>query len=188
MFAVLRTGGKQYRVTPEDVIQVERLTAEAGESIELDDVLAIGDGDAVSLGQPVLEGARVAATVVEHTRGKKILVFRKKRRKNYRRKRGHRQDLTLLRIDEILAAGEKRKPAKVAAKAKADAPAKAKAASKPKSKDGAAAKPKAKAASAKPKAASAKPKAAAAKPKAKAEKPDEAEAKPAETESSEEKS
>ena len=109
MFAVVRSGGKQYRVAPEDVIQVERLKAEAGETIELGEVLAMSDGETVSLGQPLLDGARVAATVVEHKRGEKIIVFRKKRRKNYRRKRGHRQELTVLRIDEILAAGQKRR-------------------------------------------------------------------------------
>ena len=109
MFAVVRTGGKQYRVAPKDVIQVERLKTAAGEAIELGEVLAMSDGEIVSLGRPLVEGARVAATVVEHIRGEKIIVFRKKRRKNYRRKLGHRQELTVLRIDEILAAGEKRK-------------------------------------------------------------------------------
>ena len=126
MFAVVRTGGKQYRVAPEDVIQVERLAAEAGQTIELSEVLAIGDNDSVSLGRPLVDGARVAATVVEHKRGDKIIVFRKKRRKNFRRKRGHRQDLTVLRIDEILAAGERRTPAKKAAKPRKTAKAKAK--------------------------------------------------------------
>ena len=76
MFAVVRSGGKQYRVAPDDVIRVERLKAEAGEAIELGEVLAMSDGDTVSLGQPLVEGARVAATVVEHTRGDKIIVFR----------------------------------------------------------------------------------------------------------------
>ena len=116
MFAVVCTGGKQYRVAPEDVIQVERLAAEAGQAIELGEVLAIGDGDSVSLGRPLVDGARVAATVVEHRRGDKIIVFRKKRRKNFRRKRGHRQELTVLRIDDILAAGARREPAKAGAR------------------------------------------------------------------------
>lgn len=108
MFAVVRSGGKQYRVAPEDVIQVERLAVEPGQRVELGDVLAVGEGEAVSLGHPCVEGARVAATVVEHRRGEKIVVFRKKRRKNHRRKRGHRQHLTVLRIDDILVAEEGR--------------------------------------------------------------------------------
>ena len=106
MFAVVRTGGKQYRVSPDDVIPVERLDAEAGQSVELNEVLACGDGESVSLGQPLVEGARVAATVLEHRRGEKIIVFRKKRRKNFRRRRGHRQALTVLRIDRIETADE----------------------------------------------------------------------------------
>lgn len=106
MFAVVRTGGKQYRVAPEDVIEVERLAAAPGEAVALGDVLAVGDGEAVSLGRPHVDGARVAATVVEHKRGPKIIVFRKKRRKNHRRKRGHRQHLTVLRIDDIVAGEE----------------------------------------------------------------------------------
>ncbi len=101
MFAVIRTGGKQYRVSPEDRIQVERLDAAEGETVELDEVLALGDGESVSFGRPLLAGARVAATVVEHGRADKIIVFRKKRRKNHRRRRGHRQNLTVLRIDDI---------------------------------------------------------------------------------------
>lgn len=120
MFAVIETGGKQYRVSPEDVIRVERLPVEAGAALELPEVLAMGEGDNVTLGKPRVDGARVAATVIEHVRGDKIIVFRKNRRKNYRRKQGHRQDLTLIRIDEILAAGQKRsKAAKPAAKKEA---------------------------------------------------------------------
>ncbi len=121
MFAVVRTGGKQYRVAPDGVIRVERLKAAAGETIELDEVLAMGDGETVSLGRPLVDGARVAATVVEHTRGEKVIVFRKKRRKNHRRKRGHRQELTVLRIDEILAAGQERQPPKGEEEVAADA-------------------------------------------------------------------
>lgn len=169
MFAVIRSGGKQYRVSPEDVIRVERLVAEAGQSVELTDVLAMGEPEALTVGTPLVEGARVAATVVEHTRADKIIVFRKQRRKNYRRKRGHRQHLTVLRIDEILAAGQERSKkkaveAKAPAKAKtaAKAPAKAKTAAKAPAK----AKPKAKApAKAKPAAKGKSAASGAAKPK-----------------------
>jgi len=127
MFAVFETGGKQYRVSPDDIIRVERLSEDAGTALELSEVLAIGDGDTLTLGKPRIDGARVAATIIDHVRADKIIVFRKNRRKNYRRKRGHRQHLTVLRIDEILAAGQKR--SKVAEPAKADEPA----AKKPKS-------------------------------------------------------
>ena len=161
MFAVIKTGGKQYRVSPRDVIQVERLSSPAGEVVELTDVLAMGREDGVTLGQPLVAGARVAATVLEHRRADKIIVFRKLRRKNYRRTRGHRQNQTVLRIEEILAEGEtftppKPEPKKKAAKAKKPAKkkaaekkpasaARAKSAAKPK----AAAKPKVKTAGAK---------------------------------------
>ena len=133
MFAVIRTGGKQYRVSPDDVIKIERLAdVDAGNNIELTDVLAMGDGDSVTLGTPVVDGARVVASVLEHKRDTKIIVFKKKRRKNYRRTQGHRQNVTILRIEEILAAGEKAsskkkvaaKPAADADKAADDAPAK----------------------------------------------------------------
>ncbi len=129
MFAVIRTGGKQYRVTPNAVITVERLVAEAGAEVELTDVLMLGDETGTRIGAPLVDGARVAATVVEQTRGDKILVFKKRRRKNHRRLNGHRQELTVLRITDILAAGEtqqaveaapaKKAPAKKAAAKKA---------------------------------------------------------------------
>jgi len=101
MFAVIRTGGKQYKVAKDDVISVEKLAGEPGALIELAEVLMIGDGAEVATGTPLLEGASVAATVVEQTRAPKIIVFKKKRRHNYRRKKGHRQQQTLLRITEI---------------------------------------------------------------------------------------
>ena len=101
MYAVIKTGGKQYRVEPNDVIEVERLPVEAGASLEIAEVLALGGGDATQIGTPLVDGARVAATVVAHRRGEKVIVFKKKRRKNYRRRTGHRQNLTLLRIDGI---------------------------------------------------------------------------------------
>jgi large subunit ribosomal protein L21 len=101
MFAVIRTGGKQYRVAKDDVISVEKLGGEPGAVIELSEVLMIGEGAEVATGTPLLEGALVAATVVEQTRAPKIIVFKKKRRHNYRRKKGHRQQQTVLRITEI---------------------------------------------------------------------------------------
>ena len=116
MYAVLKTGGKQYKVAENDVIIVERLGGESGAKINLDKVLMIGDGEDMTVGTPVIEGALVAAKVLEHKRGDKITVFKKKRRKNYRRTMGHRQELTVLRITDILAAGEK-KPVRKKAKA-----------------------------------------------------------------------
>ena len=105
MFAVIRTGGKQYKVAKDDVIAVEKLAGEAGAAIELAEVLMIGEGAEVATGTPLLAGASVAATVVEQTRGPKIIVFKKKRRQNYRRKKGHRQQQTVLRIAEIRGSG-----------------------------------------------------------------------------------
>ena len=172
MFAVIKTGGKQYRVAPRDVIEVERLPTPAGEIVELTDVLAMDLDDGVTLGKPLVEGARVAATVLEHRHADKIIVFRKLRRKNYRRTRGHRQNQTVLRIEEILAAGESYTPPRPESDEK---PAKAKKSAKRR----AAAKKSAKSGGAKSKA-DAKPKAATG-PKAKAavEKKPVAEKKPA---------
>jgi large subunit ribosomal protein L21 len=101
MFAVIRTGGKQYKVARDDVISVERLAAEPGTVIELGEVLMIGEGAEVAAGTPLLDGASVSATVVEQRRAAKIIVFKKKRRHNYRRKKGHRQQQTVLRITDI---------------------------------------------------------------------------------------
>jgi large subunit ribosomal protein L21 len=112
MFAVIRTGGKQYKVAENDVILVEKLPGSAGAEIKLDDVLMIG-GKALEIGAPALTKAAVFAEVLEQTRGAKVIVFKKKRRHNYRRKKGHRQDLTALRITGISATGAK--PAKKAA-------------------------------------------------------------------------
>src|SRR5215470_8043356 len=123
MFAVIRTGGKQYRVAPNDVIKVERLPGAAGEIIELGEVLMLGDGDKVTVGAPLVGGACVGASVIAQGQGDKVLIFKKNRRHNYRRKNGHRQDLTVLRITEILTDGQK--PSKQAAEARpAAAPAK----------------------------------------------------------------
>lgn len=105
MFAVIRTGGKQYRVAQDQLVTVERLDGEPGASVTLDQVLMLGGGDgAIQIGTPVLVGASVTAEVVEQTRGPKIIIFKKKRRQNYRRKKGHRQDLTVLKITAIAGA------------------------------------------------------------------------------------
>jgi large subunit ribosomal protein L21 len=104
MFAVIRTGGKQYKVAKDDIIAVEKLAGDPGAAIELAEVLMIGEGAEVATGTPLLAGASVAATVVDQKRAPKIIVFKKQRRKNYRRKKGHRQYQTVLRIDEIRGA------------------------------------------------------------------------------------
>lgn len=103
MFAIVKTGGKQYRVAEGDLLKVEKIEAEAGKSITLDQVLMVaGEGDA-KIGSPMLAGAKVTADVVAQTRGEKLIIFKKRRRQNSRRKNGHRQDLTLLRITGIKA-------------------------------------------------------------------------------------
>jgi large subunit ribosomal protein L21 len=106
MFAVIRTGGKQYRVAAEDVIKVEKVKGSPGEIVQFGEVLVVG-GDNVTLGQPTVAGASVAAEVLEQGRGPKIIAFKKRRRKNSRRKRGHRQEFTLIRVTEILTDGAK---------------------------------------------------------------------------------
>jgi large subunit ribosomal protein L21 len=106
MFAVFKTGGKQYRVAAEDVLKVAKLKGEPGEIVEFGEVLVVG-GDNVSLGAPTVSGATVAAQVLEQGRGPKIIAFKKRRRKNSRRKRGFREEFTLLRITEILTDGQK---------------------------------------------------------------------------------
>lgn len=133
MYAVIRTGGKQYRVAPDDVLDIEKIPGEAGDTVEFGEVLLVGGDGEPQLGAPLVAGASVAAELVEQHRGEKIIIFKKKRRQNYRRKNGHRQSLTLIRVTEILTGGAK--PKKAAAKAKpaagdtaAAAPKKAKAA------------------------------------------------------------
>ena len=106
MFAVFKTGGKQYRVAAEDVLKVGKVKGEPGEIVEFGEVLVVG-GDSVSLGAPTVAGATVAAEVLQQARGPKIIAFKKRRRKNSRRKIGHRQEFTLLRITEILTDGKK---------------------------------------------------------------------------------
>src|SRR5437762_5635038 len=160
MFAVIKTGGKQYRVVAEDKLRVEKVPGEPGEIIQFGEVLVVG-GDSVTLGNPTVAGASVAAEVVSQARGDKVIAFKKRRRKNSRRKRGHRQEFTLIRISEILTDGAKpsktakprpeRKPKAQATEQAAEGEAaeakpKAKGTAKPKAKDktGPAAKPKTK--------------------------------------------
>ena len=106
MFAVFKTGGKQYRVAAEDVLKVAKLKGEPGEIVEFGEVLVVG-GDSVTLGAPNIAGATVAAEVLDQARGPKIIAFKKRRRKNSRRKRGFREEFTLIRITEILTDGKK---------------------------------------------------------------------------------
>ncbi len=114
MFAVIRTGGKQYRVAPNDIIEIEKIAGEPGDIVELGEVLLLGGDGGPKTGTPTIAGAIVAAEVLEQKRDDKIIVFKKKRRQGYRRTRGHRQSLTALRITEILTDGKK--PSKAAAK------------------------------------------------------------------------
>lgn len=104
MYAVIKTGGKQYRVAKDETVTIEKLAAEAGATVEFDQVLAVGAGAGLKVGTPVVAGAKVVATVVEQTRGEKLIVFKKRRRKSSRRKNGHRQDLTVVKITDIVAA------------------------------------------------------------------------------------
>ncbi len=107
MYAIVKTGGKQYRVAPDDLVKVERLPGEVGDVVVLDQVLMLGTEAGVRVGTPLVEGAAVSCELVEQGRGRKIIIFKKKRRKHYRRKRGHRQHYTLLRVLEILTDGAK---------------------------------------------------------------------------------
>jgi large subunit ribosomal protein L21 len=164
MFAVIRTGGKQYRVAPNDIIEIEKIAGEPGDIIELGEVLLLGGEGGPKTGSPTIAGALVAAEVLEQKRDDKVIVFKKKRRKGYRRTKGHRQSLTALRITEILTDGKK--PSKAAAK-----PAPAKTETKPAETKPAAkapakkkAKPAAKKAAAKPAAKKSAAKTAAKKP------------------------
>jgi large subunit ribosomal protein L21 len=156
MFAVFKTGGKQYRVAADDVLKVATVKGEPGEIVEFGEVLVVG-GESVTLGAPTISGATVAAEVIEQGRGPKIIAFKKRRRKNSRRKRGFREEFTLLRITEILTDGKK--PSKEARPKRAKAP-------KPESAaavDGDESAAEASATTAKKKKAPAKPKASAAK-------------------------
>ncbi len=104
MFAVIRTGGKQYKVAEGDVIYVETLAGNAGDTLTLDDVLAVGTGGAVTLGTPTVKGASVQAKILGQDRADKVIIFKKRRRHNYRRKKGHKQHITVLKVTGIKAA------------------------------------------------------------------------------------
>ena len=160
MFAIIRTGGKQYRVAEEDLVTVDKISGQPGDAVQFAEVLLVG-GESILIGSPHVSGATVAGEVVEQGRGEKVIAFKKRRRKNSRRKRGHRQEFSVIRITEILTEGRKPRP-------KAEAAPRVEAAPQPAPE--AKAEPKAEKAQAKP----AKPKAAkpAKKPaKPKAEKP-----------------
>ena len=124
MYAVIKTGGKQYRVAEKDVIRIDKVKGAPGDLVEFAEVLVVG-GDNVMVGTPTVAGASVAGEVVEQTRGAKVIAFKKRRRKNSRRKRGHRQELSVIRITEILTEGRKPTPRPQAAEAavEEDAPA-----------------------------------------------------------------
>ena len=107
MFAVIKTGGKQYKVAANDVLKIEKLDHQAGDVVTFDQVLMVGDGDVVTVGAPLVEGALVAGHLIETKKQKTIIVFKKERRHNYRRRNGHRQLLTSVRITEILTGGAK---------------------------------------------------------------------------------
>ena len=120
MYAIIETGGKQYRLEPGLVFKVERLQADAGSTVTIDKVLALGQGTDVSFGTPYVDGACVSCEVLEHGRGKKIVIFKKRRRKDSRKKQGHRQEFTALKVTAISGEG-----AQAAAEAPAEAPAEA---------------------------------------------------------------
>jgi large subunit ribosomal protein L21 len=103
MYAVIQTGGKQYRVAQGDLITIEKLEGAAGDRIELNSVLMVGEGDQVTVGRPWLEQARVVGTIVRQERGPKVLIYKHKRRKGYQKRQGHRQSQTLLRVTDIVA-------------------------------------------------------------------------------------
>jgi len=142
MFAVIRAGGKQYRVAAEDVIRIDRVTGERGQIVEFGEVLLLG-GDTPQIGTPMVAGATVAGEVLQHTRGDKVIAFKKRRRKNSRRKRGYRHEFSVIRITEILTNGAKpakeppprpQREAKPKPEAEAEAEPKAAAKAKPKAK------------------------------------------------------
>jgi large subunit ribosomal protein L21 len=132
MFAVIKTGGKQYRVTADDVLKVERVAGETGDIIEFTEVMMVGEGASATIGKPTVDGAMVTAEVVDQGRGRKIIAFKKRRRQNSRRTIGHRQHFTTVKIAEILTDGAKASKKAAAKKpaAKAEAPKKAPAAEK----------------------------------------------------------
>ncbi len=121
MFAVIKTGGKQYKVAADDVIQIEKLGQDADSQVVFDNVLMVGNDADVTVGAPLVEGASVVGELVENKRGKKIIIFKKRRRQNSRRKNGHRQEYSVVKITDILTGGAKPKAAKKAASKKAEA-------------------------------------------------------------------
>ena len=125
MYAVLTTGGKQYRVEPGSELEVERLSGDAGSSVTFDRVLLVGDGEALTIGTPIVEGATVSGTVLGEALGPKLIIFKFKQKATYRRKNGHRQHLTRIRIDEINASGKSARADKPATAEKAAKPGKA---------------------------------------------------------------
>jgi len=131
MFAVIKTGGKQYKVAADDVIQIEKLGLDADSPVVFDNVLMVGNDADVTVGAPLVEGASVVGELVENKRGKKIIIFKKRRRQNSRRKNGHRQEYSVVKITDILTGGAKPKAAKKAAPKKADSKVEAKADTKP---------------------------------------------------------
>ena len=120
MFAVIKTGGKQYTVAADDLLKVEKLDAEAGSTVTFDEVLVVGNGTDTTIGAPTVEGASVVAEVVDQGRNRKIIIFKKRRRQNSRRRNGHRQSFTLVKVTDILTGGAK--PAKKAATKQEAAP------------------------------------------------------------------
>ncbi|HET6388272.1 50S ribosomal protein L21 [Hyphomicrobium sp.] len=104
MYAVIKTGGKQYRVSKDDLVTIERVSGDAGATIEFGEVLMVGSGADVTIGAPLVSGAKVTAELVKQSRGPKLIAFKKRRRKNSRRKKGHRQDLSVVRITDITGA------------------------------------------------------------------------------------
>jgi large subunit ribosomal protein L21 len=123
MYAVFATGGKQYRAVTGDILKIEKLNAEKGSTVELDQVLMVGEGEDVKVGSPYLKGGKVTATVVEHGRGDKIRILKFKRRKHHMKRMGHRQDFTRIEITGIAASAPKKKVSKKkAAKPKAAKP------------------------------------------------------------------
>jgi large subunit ribosomal protein L21 len=112
MYAVIKTGGKQYRVTPGTKLKVERLVGDVGSNVVFDKVLVLADGESVEIGAPLIDGAKISATVVSHGRGDKVMIFKMRRRKHYRKTQGHRQCYTEILIDDFT--GGKKAAAKVA--------------------------------------------------------------------------
>lgn len=122
MFAIIRTGGKQYRVKPNDVLKVEKLPGAAGDTIIFSEILAVGSNAGTTIGAPLVAGATVSATLIAQDRLDKIIIFKKRRRQNSRRKNGHRQEVTVLRVAGITADGHEYRPDALPAKAEAEAP------------------------------------------------------------------